>query len=112
MPIPDSANPSTSFDRISAGMLISGLVLQLIAKAVEPSLWSQLLYSVALLCWFSLPLWYPYSAVKAGVIGAGYRVFRQQEPFKFWAGLATYEVLLLVLGSIFALPAYAGFMRG
>jgi hypothetical protein len=106
-----STDPSVSFDRVSAGMFVSGIILPIVAKAVAPGLWSNTLCVVALLCWFVLPLWYPYCAIRTGVIGARYGVFRKKEPFRFWVGLATYEVLLLVLSIVMALAVYAGFMK-
>ncbi|RSZ43906.1 MULTISPECIES: hypothetical protein [unclassified Variovorax] len=111
MPTSNTTDRSAFFNWISAGMLMGGLALPLVAKAVEPGLWSLPLYSLSLLCWLALPLWYPYSVVKTGVIGAKYKVFRQQEPYRFWLGLATYEVLLLALGTVIALPVYVGLVK-
>ena len=88
-------------------MLMSGLALPLVAKAIGPGFWSLPLYSLSLLCWLALPFWYPYSVMKTGVLGAKYKVFRRQEPFRFWLGLATYEVLLIALSTAVALPTYA-----
>lgn len=106
-----STDPSVTFDRVSAGMFVSGLTLLIVAKVVGPGLLSNTLYIVALLCWFVLSLWYPYCAIRTGVIGAGYRVFRKKEPFRFWVGLATYEVILLVLSIVIALAVYAELMK-
>jgi hypothetical protein len=108
MPTSNTTDRSAFFYWISAGMLISGLALPLIAKAVGPGFWSPLLYSLSLLCWLVLPFWYPYSVVKTGILGARNRVYRQQEPFRFWLGLATYETLLLVVSVLPTLAAYTG----
>lgn len=102
---------SLTFNWISVGMLMSGLFLPIAATMLEPSFWSNAFYAVALMCWVILPVWYPCCAIRTGVIGGGYRVFRRQEPFKFWLGLATYEVLLLVLSIVIALPVYARFAK-
>ena len=92
-------------------MLMSGLALPLVAKAIGSGFWPLPLYSLALLCWLALPFWYPYSVMKAGVLGARYKVFRRQEPFRFWLGLATHEVLLLALSTVVALPVYANLVK-
>lgn len=106
-----STDPSFTLNRVSIGMLISGITLPIVAKAVAPGFGANTLYVVALLCWFVLPLWYPYCAIRTGVIGAGYRVFRKKDRFRFWVGLATYEVLLLVLSILIALAVYAELMK-
>lgn len=96
-----------SYDRISIGMLMGGLFLPLAAAGISPGTASQALSFVALLCWLLLPVWYPFFAIRTGVIGGRYRVFKWQDPVKFWLGLATYEALLLTLSVCIASVLYS-----
>lgn len=96
-----------SYDRISIGMLMGGLFLPLAAAGISPGTASQALSFVALLCWLLLPVWYPFFAIRTGVIGGRYRVFKRQDPVKFWLGLATYEALLLMLSFCIASVLYS-----
>jgi hypothetical protein len=107
MPTPDLQPDVAPSDRISIGMLMGGLILPFAAAGIGPGTVSQAFYVVALLCWILLPVWYPIFAIKKGVIGGGYRVFKRQEPFKFWLGLATYEALLLTLSLCIASALYS-----
>lgn len=107
MSTPELQPDAVPSDRISIGMLMGGLFLPLAAAGIGPGTASQAFHVIALLCWLLLPVWYPIFAIKKGVIGGGYRVFKRQEPFKFWLGLATYEALLLTLSFCFALALYS-----
>lgn len=96
-----------SYDRISIGMLMGGLFLPLAAAGIGPGTASQALSVVALLCWLLLPAGYPFFAIRTGVIGGRYRVFKRQDPVKFCLGLATYEALLLTLSFCIASVLYS-----
>lgn len=106
MSTPDLQPDAVPSDRVSIGLLMGGLVLPFAAAGIGPGTASQAFCIVALLCWLLLPVWYPLFAIKTGVIGGGYRVFKRQEPFKFWLGLATYEALLLTLSFFIASVLY------